>query len=273
MLGAIIGDIAGSRFERRNIKTKDFELFTDHCRPTDDSVMSLAVAKAILESKSDYSDLTLNAVKCMQELGQKYPYAGYGGKFKQWIYSESPLPYNSWGNGAAMRVSACGFAAGSLDEAKFLSKSVTEVTHNHPEGIKAAEAVAVSIYMAKTGHSLLEIRDHINKNYYKTSFRLDDIRPTYTFDVSCQGSVPQAFEAFFESAGFEDTIRNAISIGGDSDTIAAIAGGIAEAYYGIPADIRDHALTFLDTDLLAILNDFEYKYGIVLEKNMKTEQQ
>ena len=269
MLGAIIGDIAGSRFEWHNHKTKDFELLSHikGCRLTDDSVMSLAVAQAIMDCTGDYQNLSIRAIERMQEYGRKYPHAGYGGKFHQWIYDSDPRPYNSWGNGAAMRVSACGFAAGSIEEAKMLSKSVTEVTHNHPEGLKGAEATAVAIYLAKTGKSIVEIRDYIEEQYYKIKFKLDDIRADYTFDVSCQGSVPQALEAFFESTGFEDAIRNAVSIGGDSDTIAAIAGGIAEAYYGIPADIRKLALTFLDAEQLEILNAFESKYGIILEKN------
>lgn len=267
MLGAIIGDIAGSRFEWNNHKSKDFDLLTYRCSPTDDSVMSLALAQAILVSKPDYSDLSENAVACMQAVGRNYPHCGYGGHFKQWIFSDDPQPYNSYGNGAAMRVSAAGFAAKSLDEAKLISKKITEVTHNHPEGLKGAEATAVAIYMARTGSSLLEIRDYIDNNYYPMDFTLDGIRDEYTFDVSCQGSVPQAFMAFFESTGFEDAIRNAISIGGDSDTIAAICGGIAEAYYGIPTDIRKHALTFLDQPLLQLLIAFENEYPPVMEKH------
>ena len=268
MLGAIIGDIAGSRFEWNNIKSKDFELLSHikRCKPTDDSIMSLAVAQALLDCKGDYSRLSQSAINRMQELGRKYPHAGYGGHFHKWIYESNPHPYNSWGNGSAMRVSACGFAASSIEEVVKLSKAVTEVTHNHPEGIKGAEATAVAIFLARTGKSMIEIRDYIEANYYKIKFKLDDIRPSYTFDVSCQGTVPQALEAFFESTGFEDAIRNAISIGGDSDTLAAITGGIAEAYYGIPADIRKLALTFLDANQLAILNAFESKYGMILEK-------
>lgn len=268
MLGAIIGDIAGSRFEWENRKSKDFE-FLSHlkgCRPTDDSVMTLAVAKAILDCGGSYDSLSLRAVVRMQELGRKYPHAGYGRGFREWISKSNPQPYNSWGNGAAMRVSPCGFAASTLEEAKALSVAVTKITHNHPEGMKGAEAVAVSIFLARCGKSMVEIRDFIEAHYYKLNFKLADIRATYKFDVSCQGSVPQALEAFFESTGFEDTIRNAISIGGDSDTIAAIAGGIAEAYYGIPADIRKLALTFLDAEQLEILNAFESKYGVILEK-------
>ena len=273
MLGALIGDIAGSRFEWNNIKTKDFELLTaiGRCRPTDDSIMSLAVAKAILNCNGDYTHLDRQAVSCMQELGRKYPNAGYGGKFHRWIYADDPRPYNSYGNGAAMRVSPAGFAASSLEEAISLARAVTRVTHNHPEGMKAAEAVSTVIYMARSGKSMLEIRDFIESKYYKINFTLDSIRPTYSFDVTCQGSVPQAFEAFFESTGFEDAIRNAISIGGDSDTIAAITGSMAEAYYGIPNDLRKLALTFLDKTQLDILNAFEAKFGMIVEKNVSKD--
>ena len=273
MLGALIGDIAGSRFEWHNIKTKDFELLTalGRCRPTDDSIMSLAIAKAILNCKGDYTNLDRQAMSCMQELGRRYPHAGYGGKFYKWINADAPHPYNSLGNGAAMRVSPCGFAAFSLDEAISLARAVTKVTHNHPEGMKAAEATTAAIFLARSGKSMLEIRDYIEANYYKIDFTLDSIRPAYSFDVTCQGSVPQAFEAFFESTGFEDAIRNAISIGGDSDTIAAIAGGIAEAYYGIPANLRMHALTFLDKTQLDILNAFEVRYGMIVEKAVSNE--
>lgn len=266
MLGAIIGDIVGSRFEWNNNKSKQFDLLTYKCSVTDDSIMTLAIAKALLESKSDYSDLSENAVKYMQNIGQHYPNCGYGGHFREWIYSDNPKPYNSYGNGAAMRVSACGFVANTLEEVKQLSKSVTEVTHNHSEGIKGAEATAVAIFLARSGKNLLEIRDYITKNYYPLNFSLDEIRDNYEFNESCQGTVPQALEAFFESKNFEDAIRNAISIGGDSDTIAAITGGIAGAYYGIPTDIRKHALTFLDERLLKILVDFENNYPSKMEK-------
>lgn len=266
MLGAIIGDIVGSRFEWNNNKSKQFDLLTYKCSVTDDSIMTLAIAKALLESKSDYSDLSENAVKYMQNIGQHYPNCGYGGNFREWIYSDNPKPYNSYGNGAAMRVSACGFVANTLEEVKQLSKAVTEVTHNHPEGIKGAEATAVAIFLARSGKNLLEIRDYITKNYYPLNFSLDEIRDNYEFNESCQGTVPQALEAFFESKNFEDSIRNAISIGGDSDTLAAITGGIAGAYYGIPTDIRKHALTFLDERLLKILVEFENNYPSKMEK-------
>lgn len=261
MYGAIIGDIAGSRFEWNSNKSKEFEFFHAACRFTDDSVMSVAVCDALLNCKEDISDLGANAVKSMQTLGRKYPYAGYGGNFRSWIYSANPRPYYSWGNGAAMRVGGCGFAASSMEEAKELSRRVTEVTHNHPEGIKGAEAAAVAVFLAKTGKSMSEIREHITQNYYDIDFTLDEIRESYRFDVSCQGSVPQALEAFFESTDFEDAIRNAISIGGDSDTIAAITGSVAEAYYGIPEGMREAAAAYLDENLLSVLEEFGRKYG------------
>lgn len=266
MLGAIIGDIVGSRFEWNNCRRKEFDFLTYKCFPTDDSIMSLALAQAILVSEPDYSDLSKNAVECMQAVGRNYPDCGYGASFNEWMFSDNPKPYNSYGNGAAMRVSAAGFAATSMEDAKMLSKKITEVTHNHPEGLKGAEATVIAIYMARTGSNILEIRDFIDNNYYPMNFTLDEIRDTYQFNETCQETVPQALMAFFESTGFEDAIRNAISIGGDSDTIAAITGGIAEAYYGIPSDIRKHALTFLDKKLLQILILFENKYPPVMEK-------
>lgn len=260
MLGAIIGDIVGSRFEWDNHKSKNFDLFTLGCSPTDDSIMSLAVAKALLASKEDWSRLSENAVKYMQEIGRDYPNCGYGGNFFYWILSDNPQPYASYGNGAAMRISAVGFVADSIEQAKYLSQAVTQVSHNHPEGIKGAEAVAIAIFLARKGYSLLEIRNYIERHYYPMDFTLDQIREAYIFDVTCQGSVPQAFQAFFESENFEDAIRNAISIGGDSDTIAAICGGLAEAYYGIPDSIRQEALSFLDERLLEIVVEFENTY-------------
>lgn len=254
MIGAIIGDIVGSRFEWHNIKTKEFEFFHENCHPTDDSIMTLAVAKAIMEGKDN---LSANTIYWMQKLGQKYPRAGYGGHFRKWLYEENPQPYGSWGNGSAMRVSSCGFVAKSLEESVSLSKAITQVSHNHPEGMKGAEAVAVAIYLAKIGNSKDEIRDYICKNYYDINFTLNEIRDSYTFDVSCQGSVPEALEAFFEAVDFEDAIRNAVSIGGDSDTIAAITGGIAEAYYGIPEKIYYNALVYLDDYQIRVLREFE----------------
>ena len=257
MIGAIIGDIVGSRFEWNNHRSKDFELFTSECFATDDSIMTLAIGKALMCSRPDWSDLGAQAVRCMQKVGQPYPGCGYGGRFMEWMYSDHPAPYNSFGNGAAMRVSACGFAARDLKEAKALSRAVTEVTHNHPEGLKGAEAVTVAIFMARSGSPKYEIRTVIDREYYPMDFTLDEIRPTYRFNETCQETVPQALTAFFESTGFEDAIRNAISVGGDSDTLAAITGSVAEAYYGVPAELRDRAASYLDMRMLEILNRCE----------------
>jgi type I restriction enzyme M protein len=261
MLGAVIGDIVGSRFEWKNCRKKEFEFFAKDCFFTDDSVMTLAVAKALLDSKGNYEKLSDRAVKTMQEVGRPYPDCGYGGMFMQWMYSDTPRPYNSFGNGAAMRVSACGFVAKSLEEAKELSRKVTEVTHGHPEGIKGAEATVSAIYLAREGKSIEEIFSYIKAYYYPLDFTIDSIRETYRFNETCQDTVPQAIEAFLESTSFEDAIRNAISVGGDSDTLAAITGGIAEAYYGIPENLRKKAKEYLDERLLKIVEDFEDVFG------------
>lgn len=260
MIGAIIGDIVGSRFEWDNHRSKDFELLIDKCFFTDDSVMSLAQCDALLKSKPDRSDLGLLAVNSMQSVGRPYPHCGYGGRFCHWMYSDNPQPYHSFGNGAAMRVSGCAYVAASLYEVKLLSKAVTEVTHDHPEGIKGAEATAIAAFLALTGSSMSEIQKYITDNYYTLDFTLDEIRDSYRFNETCQNTVPQALQAFFESVSFEDAIRNAISIGGDSDTLAAITGGVAEAYYGVSQGIRAKALSYLDARLLAILTNFEKKY-------------
>ena len=263
MLGALIGDIAGSRFEWENRKSKEFTLLTraGGCRLTDDSVMTLAVAAAILDSVGNREALSAAAVRRMQELGRRYPRAGYGGRFIRWLTEEDPRPYHSFGNGAAMRVSPCGWAASSPEEAKAMARAVTAVTHDHPEGIKAAQAVAEAVFLARQGASLQDLRAHVTKNYYPIDFTLDEIRPNYEFDVTCQGSVPQAFEALFESTGFEDAVRCAVSIGGDSDTIGAITGSMAEAVYGIPAELRARALGFTDAFQRGILTEFECRYG------------
>jgi ADP-ribosylglycohydrolase len=257
MLGAIIGDIAGSRFEFNNHRSKDFEFFTGDCFVTDDSIMTLAIAKAVLACNGDWEHLDKRAVSYMQEIGRNYPYCGFGGMFDKWIHSDKAKPYNSFGNGAAMRVSPCGFFARTEVEAKLLSGKVTRVTHNHPEGLKGAEAVTVAIFMARSGALKNEIKERIENDYYKLNFKLDDIRETYQFNETCQGTVPQAIKAFLESVSFEDAIRNAISIGGDSDTLAAITGSIAEAYYGVPHDLKNKALTFLDNELRQYYREWE----------------
>lgn len=261
MIGAIIGDVVGSRFEFHNYLGKDFDLFAQNSFFTDDTVMSVAVANAILHCRGDYSKLSQETVKKMQCFGQCYPGRGYGGMFIRWLYEENPKPYNSFGNGAAMRISSVGFVAKSIEEAKDLSKKVTEVTHNHPEGLKGAEATAVAIFLAKTGKSKEEIREYINKNYYTLDFTIDSIRETYVYNETCQDSVPQAIEAFLESKDFEDTIRIAVSLGGDSDTLAAIAGSIAEAFYGIPSHILHIGLSFLDDTLRDIVYELDRKFS------------
>ena len=257
ILGAVIGDIIGSRFEWSNYKAKDFELNSPDNKFTDDSIMTLAVGQALMRCQGNYADLDKEAIKSMQELGKKYPYAGYGGSFNRWLNTEEPQPYNSWGNGSAMRVSACAYFAKSLEEAVSLSYKVTAVTHNHEEGLKGAEATTVATYMALHGSTKEEIKEYIVKNYYHLDFTLNDIREEYHFDVSCQGSVPQALEAFFESLSYEDAIRNAISIGGDSDTIAAIAGAVACAYYGIPDYLKMGITNALDEYLKQLANEID----------------
>lgn len=260
LLGAIAGDIIGSRFEWNRIKHKDFELFAPECRATDDSIMTLAIGKAILECGDDWEMLYYEAERCMHEVGKPYPYCGYGGGFFGWMYGKNPAPYNSFGNGAAMRVSAVAHAASSLQEACEMSWEVTRVTHDHLEGIKGAEATTTAVYLARTGVDKEEIRRVIHETYYPMDFTLDGIRPTYHFNETCQGTVPQALMAFFESTGYEDAIRNAVSLGGDSDTLAAITGGVAGAYYGVPDSIRERALAYLDERLRAIFYAFEVKY-------------
>ena len=270
MMGAIVGDVVGSRFEWHNRKSKDFTFLkgadeTQYpCCFTDDTVMTVAVADAIRKWKESgggsYKALSAETVRSLQAFGRQFPYAGYGGSFRRWLRNANPQPYNSWGNGSAMRVSACGWAGRTLDEVKAMSRAVTEVTHNHPEGIKGAEATAVATFLACTGKSMEEIKAVIVRDYYPLDFTLDEIRPVYKFDVSCQGSVPQALEAFFESTSFEDAIRNAISIGGDSDTIGAICGAVAGAFYDVPADICEKAAGFLDPFLVEILSKFDREF-------------
>lgn len=239
MLGAIIGDIVGSIYEFKSDKTKDFELFTDKCRLTDDSMMTIAVGCACAKAEfSDEEDFKSWVIYYMRKIGREFPSAGYGYHFYKWIKSDFMGAYNSYGNGSAMRVSSVAWVAKSLNEAEILAKWSAEVTHNHPEGVKGAQAVAAAIYLARRGKSKIEIKEYIEQNYYALDFTLDEIRPTYEFDVTCQGSVPQAIQCFLESTDFEDAIRNAVSLGGDGDTLGAMAGAIAEAFYGIPENIK-----------------------------------
>ncbi len=279
MLGAIIGDIVGSRFEFNNHRSKDFLLFSDECFVTDDSIMTLAVAKAIMDTEKavmklqgkEHFELEYHrllgelSVQCMQEIGRNYPNCGYGGMFSTWMFSEHPKPYNSFGNGAAMRISPVGFFAKTEREAIALSKTITSVTHNHPEGLKGAEATVIAIHMARHGFSISEIKQRIIDDYYAIYFTIDEIRSSYQFNETCQETVPQALACFFESTSFIDAIRLAISLGGDSDTIAAITGAIAQAYYGVPENIRDKALMYLDKELRSVYDD----WMVFVEKCLK----
>lgn len=250
MLGAMVGDIVGSVYEWNNIKTTDFVLFKSNCFFTDDTVLTAATAKAIMTGK-DYT-------RIYQDFSQRYPGRGYGGNFNRWINLEDPQPYNSWGNGSAMRVSPVGFAFDSVEEVLDEAYRSAAVTHNHPEGIKGAQSTALAILLARQTKSKSEIREELTQHFgYDLARTLDDIRPNYTFDVSCQGSVPEAIIAFLESTSYEDAIRKAISLGGDSDTIACITGGIAEAFYGgVPDDIAEAGRGYLPDEFLKILEDF-----------------
>ncbi len=258
MIGAIIGDVVGSRFEFHNYLSKEFVFLSPACEFTDDSVMTCAVAQALMDSKEDFSDLQVKTVSAMQRIGRQFPNCGYGARFIHWMFSDDPKPYNSYGNGSAMRISPVGFAARDVDEAKKLSAAVTCVSHNHPEGMKGAEATAVAVVMARQGKSKEEIRS-VMEGYYDLSTTVDEYRLHWKGHGReiCQVSLPQALACFFEGESYEDVIRNCISIGGDSDTLAAIAGGIAEAYYGIPDDIRDQIWDYLPPVLAEVCRNFD----------------
>jgi len=242
MIGAIAGDIIGSRYEFNSIKTTDFELFGAGCRFTDDTVLTVALAEAILNDE-DY-------VSLLKKYYRRYPDAGYGKSFRDWAAGISRKPYNSFGNGAAMRISPVGFYFGTLEEVLAKAEFYTAVTHNHPEGIKGAQATAAAIFLARNGSSKEEIRRYVTDTFgYDLSRTCDQIRPGYSFDVTCQGSVPEAIICFLESTDFEGAVRLAVSLGGDSDTQACIAGGIAEGFYGVPGWITDTTLGYLDEEL------------------------
>lgn len=256
MLGAIIGDIVGSVYERAPIKKENFLLFSFQSRYTDDTVLTVAVADAILHGNS-YQESILY-------WGRKYPYAGYGQKFYQWLHSENPQPYESWGNGAAMRVSPVGFAFDTLEEVLEEAKKSAEISHNHPEGIKGAQAVAAAIWLARHQNTKIHIKDFLESTFgYNLSEPFEEIRKNYSFDVSAQGSVPQAIVAFFASLSMEDAIRKAVSLGGDSDTQACIAGGIAQAFFkDIPKRLISEVVDYLPKDMRRIINHFNQKYNI-----------
>ncbi len=255
MLGAIAGDIIGSRFEWEPTKKTDFELFSNDSHFTDDTILTIAVTYSLLEN--------IGYAESLKHFGNKYE-AGYGSSFYAWLDSDSLEPYNSWGNGSAMRVSPVAYAFNSVDEVLKHARKSAEVTHNHPEGIKGAQAVALAIFLARTGSSKQIIKDEISKRFgYNLERTLKKIRPNYAFEVSCQKSVPESIICFLEAYDYEETVRNAVSLGGDSDTMACIAGSIAEAFYkGVPEDIAQNVFERLPDEFIDILERFRDKFNI-----------
>ncbi len=255
MIGAIAGDIIGSAYEFHPIKTKDFPLFPPGARFTDDSVLTVAIAHAILTG-ADYGE-------AVRTWGLRFPNAGYGSGFRRWLWAAQPRPYGSWGNGAAMRVSAVGFAFASRDEVLAEARRTAAITHDHPEGIRGAEATALAIFLARAGRTRAQVRVQVAAHSgYDLDRTLAELRPAYAFDPSCQGTVPAALIAFLESASYEDAVRNAVSLGGDADTLACIAGGVAAAFYGgVPPAIRAAVERILAPELWQVVLAFEQRYG------------
>ena len=261
MLGAIIGDIVGSPYEfDMGNKTKDFgPLFTERTHYTDDSVLTVAVADALINEgpTADIDTIRQAVAESLMTWARKYPRGDYGARFQNWITSRTPRPYHSWGNGSAMRVSSVGWLYGSLDRTQNVARATAEVTHNHPEGIKGAEATASAIFMARKGYSKDDIKSYISKKYdYNLSRSLDEIRPYYHHIESCQETVPEAIIAFIEGNSFEDVIRNAVSLGGDSDTLTCIAGSIAEAKYGVPEEFRIECESRIPGEFVDVIDRF-----------------
>jgi ADP-ribosylglycohydrolase len=254
MIGAIAGDIIGSIHEGHPIRTKSFPLFDSRCCFTDDTVLTCAIAWAILSGRS-YREAVL-------ELGRRYPHAGYGGSFRLWLLSDNPRPYGSYGNGAAMRVSPVGFAFDTEQQVLEEARRTAELSHNHPEGIKGAQATALAVFLARTGSDRETIRRAVTERFgYDLDRTVERIRRTYGFNISCQKTVPEAVVAFLDSDSYEDAVRNAISLGGDSDTLACITGGIAEAFYGgVPEELANTARGYLTRDLLAIVELFRRRF-------------
>ena len=268
MIGALLGDMIGAPYEfDRGGKTKIFPLFCPVSRFTDDSVMTIAVAEALLNSMGQDDDtIKAELVQSMQFWGRRYPKAGYGGRFIHWVHAQNPKPYGSYGNGSAMRVSAAGWLFDDLETTRHMASLTAEVSHNHPEGIKGAESTAAAIYLARTGSSKEEIKDYIIREFgYDLSRTCDELRKTNRHDESCQVTMPLSFAAFLESTDFEDAVRNAVSLGGDTDTIACITGSIAEAFYGVPEEIAAEGRKRLPEDLLEVLECFEAVIGSIKE--------
>lgn len=257
ILGAIVGDICGSIYEFDNIKTTEFELLDGRCRPTDDTIMTLAVADWLVEDPKHTPE---SLIENMVILGRNYPYSGYGDRFKKWLFSDDHFPYNSFGNGSAMRVSPVGLYAKTLEETLDLAKRSAEVTHNHPEGNKGAQSIASGIWLLRNGKSKEEVKGYITETFGYEFKPLNEIREGYKFDETCQGSVPIAIEAFLEGNNFEEVIKLAISVGGDSDTIAAISGSLASCIYDIPHDLITGCLSVMDNVQRDIMDNFLNKY-------------
>ena len=261
MYGAILGDIIGSPYEfDQGYKTNDFPLFSRNSKFTDDSVMTLAVADAFLSLPPEASEVEIRRflVRSMQTYGRKYPYAGYGGMFRRWLKDPNPQPYGSYGNGSAMRVSSAAWLFDDLQTVRHMARLSAEVTHNHPEGIKGAEATASAIYLARTDSTKSEIKAYIEETFhYNLSRTCDEIRPAYRHVESCQETVPEAITAFLEGESFEDVIRTAVSLGGDCDTLTCIAGSIAEGFYGVPEELKKQCRERLPEDLRKVLRRFE----------------
>ena len=260
MFGAILGDIIGSRFEfDRGGWTKDFELFTPECGFTDDSVMTVAVAEALLEAGADATvEKIENAcIRSMQKWGRKYPNAGYGSRFIGWLFEEDPQSYNSWGNGSAMRVSAAGWLYDTIERTREAARATANVSHNHPEGLKGAECTAAVIFLARKGLSKEDIRDYVVREFgYDLSMGVDELRPLHRHDESCMDTLPKALVSFFEGGSFEDVVRNAVSLGGDTDTIAAIAGAMAEGMYGVPDDLKEECIRRIPDEMVEVIRRF-----------------
>ena len=269
MYGAILGDMIGAPYEfDRGNKSKDFELFDKRkwIRFTDDSVMTLAIAKAIMETGIDADEGMMKAafIECMQDFGNRYAQGEYGGRFSAWLKAANPEPYGSFGNGSAMRVSAIGWMFDTLERTREVARWSAEVTHNHPEGIKGAESVAAAIFMAGNRSTKEEIKNYIIKEFgYDLSRTCDEIRPSYYHVESCQETVPEAITAFLEGEDFEDVIRTAVSLGGDCDTLTCIAGSMAEAFYGVPDSMKAQAVKRLDKEFLDILERFDRDFRLI----------
>ncbi|MCR5591583.1 MAG: ADP-ribosylglycohydrolase family protein [Lachnospiraceae bacterium] len=260
MYGAILGDIIGSRFEfDRGGWTKDFELFTPQCGFTDDTAMTVAVAEALLDAGADAApeDIEKACVSSMQKWGRKYPNAGYGARFIGWLFESDPKPYNSWGNGSAMRVSAAGWLYGTIEKTREAARATAAVSHNHPEGIKGAECTAAVIFLARNGHTKEEIKKYVTEEFgYDLSMSVDELRPLHEHVESCMDSLPKALVSFFEGTSYEDAVRNAVSLGGDTDTLAAIAGAMAEGMYGVPEELKEECRKRIPEDMRLVLDRF-----------------